>query len=1260
MSFLSGIADLGKTALQYAGGDSFGGSLIRTIGLGYAVSRLSSNTIKSNNSGTKNIDQGVRLQIEPDSQTKVPVLYGQAYFSGNIFDARMSADNKTMWYALALSERTGVKLSDGTASTYVFNNVYRNGQRIVFRADGITSSYAVDTNGAIDQSIDGLFEVYLYAGDSTLGQVPQSYTGTVPDAYTIFPEWTALTHPADDLIFAIIKVNYSRDKNVTELGNILFQVENSMNLPGDVVKDYLTSTVYGLGIGAADLDTTTLDDLNTYSATSVAYNDEGTGAQTLPNRYQINGLVDTDENVLENAENLCSAAATWLTYDTQAGVWGVVINKAASSVASFSDANVLGSIGVGGTGLTDLYNSVKVEFPHRDLRDSSDFIKIEIPANERNANEPDNTLVITYDNINEAVQAELLGFIELKQSRVNLMVDFEVDYSYIGLKAGDVVDLTNSSLNFTSKLFRVITVTESQSDDGITLKISALEYDADVYSVISITRFTRSNADGIITIGSIGEPSIPQITKFENNARPRVQMESLSPTGVVEGMEFWLSNDVNSAESARSYTLLTTKRQVNAETFPANTNVIADVDSLDTSEFVIKTRGVNSVVTGPFSDPSVTVVYAPKQVTNAIDPNTDALDNTGALATALGVLTLLNNLDDIYAGFTGGEGLFDVIFDTFKDVTGVDLVGDASGGTLVVSAELATLVNGTVVTSNTNSYDFVGGDLIVSKDVDDNITIDFTNLVDAAANLPDGKANKDILAWDENLQEWRLISDCITCEFPEVPPDPLPGEVGGPPIPCMISIGSTLPSDKAGWTINDCENSDVPISGPYYISYGDIVGSVIEGVDQGIIPWYAPLTLGSGSISLYTSDGTLQQSVLATSCSVYNNVLEIPFGNRDLGTDYYIIMDEGIVTTCDGCVSPAIDDPTVWNFTTSSIVTAGYGIPTQTAITTFDPGPDPTYSPLTITSITPNNDQVNCNSRSVTITFSEAVKLPAGGSADVFIEEIPTGNIVASIPVGDFVIVGNTATSGPITAFESGGTYRIIVLLDTFETDRQDVVRSDNRCSINSEDTFVPPQDGNAFATITAYIKPAVTYDYLTICSGSWGTNVNDKTNRLSNLELTFTAPISVKPDSPANLHIYDAGGSLHQTIDLRGSYPTESELVTLGSDTISVNPTRMFALITEYYVLVDDGVILDSCGNTVTINNPNQVTFKTEGLEIQNSENTPPTSHNADGSQNVGFELESTDFVQGTGKINIYDSNQVLVRQLDANDPAITYSETI
>lgn len=101
MSFLSSLVDFGRRVI----GSSVASSVAKTILLGYALNRLNRNINRENNSGTENIDRGVRLQIDPNAQEKIPILYGEAYFGGNIFDARQINNNETMWFALALCEK---------------------------------------------------------------------------------------------------------------------------------------------------------------------------------------------------------------------------------------------------------------------------------------------------------------------------------------------------------------------------------------------------------------------------------------------------------------------------------------------------------------------------------------------------------------------------------------------------------------------------------------------------------------------------------------------------------------------------------------------------------------------------------------------------------------------------------------------------------------------------------------------------------------------------------------------------------------------------------------------------------------------------------------------------------------------------------------------------------------------------------------------------------------------------------------------------
>lgn len=255
MSFLDDIIDVSKTAYNFISGNGVASTLVKTIGTAYVVNQISKSIAKDNATDTT-ADTGVRLQLEPASENKIPVLYGEAYFGGIITDAVMTNTNKTMYYCITLSEQTGVKLSDSAQSIFTFEDIYWNDQRIVFQYDGVTADHTVDRNGVVDTSIVNQVKIWCYSGSSDLPATIQAsypHQANQTKAYNVMPNWTSSTHQMSDLVFAIVKVDYDKDKNITGLGNLTFNIRNSMKMPGDCIYDYMTNTRYGAGIPASEI-----------------------------------------------------------------------------------------------------------------------------------------------------------------------------------------------------------------------------------------------------------------------------------------------------------------------------------------------------------------------------------------------------------------------------------------------------------------------------------------------------------------------------------------------------------------------------------------------------------------------------------------------------------------------------------------------------------------------------------------------------------------------------------------------------------------------------------------------------------------------------------------------------------------------------------------------------------------------------------------------------------------------------------------------
>ena len=258
MSWLDDLSGLASSVGNFFSGDSLGGQIAKTALTGYSLYKVQQAVNKDNQkpavSQTMAPDPGVRLQVNPDPTHKIPVVYGTATIGGIITDATITNSNKTMWYAITLCERTGIKLSDNIQSEVSFEQLYWDDQRIVFKADGVTVNYTVDRDGNNDNSLSDLVQVFCYSGGSGSGDqvAPLGYSITPATAYSRFPIWTS-TDTMNNLVFVLVKVDYNREKNLKKIGTIKAKLTNTMTKPGDCIFDYMTDTSYGANISPGEI-----------------------------------------------------------------------------------------------------------------------------------------------------------------------------------------------------------------------------------------------------------------------------------------------------------------------------------------------------------------------------------------------------------------------------------------------------------------------------------------------------------------------------------------------------------------------------------------------------------------------------------------------------------------------------------------------------------------------------------------------------------------------------------------------------------------------------------------------------------------------------------------------------------------------------------------------------------------------------------------------------------------------------------------------
>jgi len=665
---------------------------IVAVGAAYVTSRIiNGNANKGNNSIS---NQGGRIQVPPQTNNKIPVLYGNAYVNGIITDARLiSTDqkiNNTMYYCIVLSEtcnnpnavygvdavywndlrltpinttnlshlvkdgRKTVSPVDTVATAFVVGTsykitslgtttqaqwntaagtsglTYQVGSTFTCAVVGVGTGRAdtyedfIDTNFKVNDTTS-LVEVRVYAGGTAApNQIYPSYAGNKVSAIDFWPNpnttlgWDP-TYNMSGLVYAIVKVTYNGEKGFTGLPTMTFRIANNVSNPADVWYDYMTSKRYGAGIDPSYIDSTAKTAWETFCNEDITYTDQYGNTNQFATRYDINGLIDTSNQVKNNIDTILQNGGAWMSYDVSTGLWSPVIKKAitagdpadpttyftasrssttltvsnfeegrieagqnlydstgaligtitaqitpltagettgqkgryttstsgsissttffttAPNLLTFTDDNIISGITISSTRLDDLYNSVEAEFYDRWNRDQKAYARTELPEDQRNPNEPDNQLRMSLDLVNNSMQADLLGQMELRQTRDDLVVEFTTNQYGIQAQAGDVVNIYSDLYDWAPKLFRVMRVKEQETEEGgLVAQIQALEYNGDVYTIEPITEFTTEANIGIGVYGAspnLPEPPVVFITEIDADvAIPNFQLQIQIPT----------------------------------------------------------------------------------------------------------------------------------------------------------------------------------------------------------------------------------------------------------------------------------------------------------------------------------------------------------------------------------------------------------------------------------------------------------------------------------------------------------------------------------------------------------------------------------------------------------------------------------------------------------------------------------------------------------------------------------------------------------
>jgi hypothetical protein len=137
---------------------------VRTL-VTVGVSKLISNRANKKAAGAN--DVGSRVQLGPATNNKLAPSYGSAFLAPTVTDAKITTDQKTMYYVFSICE--------ATSGTMSFGKIFWNGKEVTLGAGDYSANNKVVslTNNAtppqVDTSIDGSAWIYQFNNGSSSG-----------------------------------------------------------------------------------------------------------------------------------------------------------------------------------------------------------------------------------------------------------------------------------------------------------------------------------------------------------------------------------------------------------------------------------------------------------------------------------------------------------------------------------------------------------------------------------------------------------------------------------------------------------------------------------------------------------------------------------------------------------------------------------------------------------------------------------------------------------------------------------------------------------------------------------------------------------------------------------------------------------------------------------------------------------------------------------------------------------------------------------
>ena len=552
------------------------------------------------------------LVNKQSNDANIPIIYGERLTGGTrILVETSGTDNTYLYIALVLAEG---EINDITE--------IRIDDKVVTWSADLADNTQVTVNSSdtnFYKNSESLITVEPHYG--TDGQSASSLLSTLSNWGT--------NHKLSGLAYLAVRFKWNQDvfsgvpkiqakvqgkKVVTYNASLVAQTASYSTNPAWCLLDYLTNARYGKGLSVSEMNLQTFYDASQICETQVTPYSGGSDI----NIFDCNTALDTSLSIIENVRELLKGCRGYLPYT--AGKYELIIETTGTASITLTEDDIIDGYTLSSPEKNSKFNRVIVSYvnPERNYQvDEVQFPPIDdsgLPSADQHATmkTADGEYLLEgrfdFQTITSPYQAEEMAEIILRRSRESLTLSINVAFNSYDLAIGDIVNITHSSLGFSAKPFRVLSLT---FNEDFTIGLNLVEYQSTHYTWATKTQQATIPTTNLPNPFAIQPPASvtlsDQLIEY-NDGTVIVALDislGASPDSFVDyyQVEYKLSSDTNYIIYAQGSGL--THRVLNV---------------IDQETYDVRVKAVNAFGT------SSTYVSAQRTIVGAIAPPSDVED----------------------------------------------------------------------------------------------------------------------------------------------------------------------------------------------------------------------------------------------------------------------------------------------------------------------------------------------------------------------------------------------------------------------------------------------------------------------------------------------------------------------------------------------------------------------------------------------------------------------------------------------------------